>query len=131
MTEPSDHEARPAWITMVAMTLWILFGVFFSGTPYLSVQPAFAEDTVLAADAPPSTTNRPVKGADPDKQNGKDCVENPVACVGVNVTDLPFPGCTSGKRCSLDTSGKVCNMMPRKTCQTVNINGVCKCECIQ
>jgi len=65
-----------------------------------------------------------------EKMERDPCKGPPVACVGVNVSQFPYPGCNSGQRCSYDTQGKSCGTMGLGTiCQTVNMNGTCACQC--
>jgi hypothetical protein len=117
-------------ILFKAFLLVILLGGFISGTSPLAIEAAFADDAAFAADAPPAKPN--AQGLSEPKK--KECVDDPVACVEVDVNQVPYPGCTSGKRCSYDTAGKTCTpigVMPVRKCQTVNYEGVCSCQCIQ
>lgn len=112
--------------------LLVLLGGFISGTSPLAIQAAYADEAAFAADAPPAKDTPNAQGRSEPKM--KECIEEPVMCVSVDVGQVPYPGCTSGQRCSLDTSGKTCTaigVMPVKKCQTVNISGVCHCDCIQ
>lgn len=128
---------------------WVIFGGGVLLTTSFTSQPTFADqDLSQSAEAPPSVnqlsetfpgklTADPSRGkaksGDPSEEK-RPCVDDPVACVPVNITQVPYPGCTSGQRCSLDTSGKQCSMlgqMPVRKCQTINNNGACTCQCIQ
>lgn len=113
--------------------LVIVMGSLGSGTSF-TIQPAFADETVLsAADAPvmQGKGQEPKTDGEPSGEKKKDCVEDPVMCVGVDISQLSYPGCTSGQRCSLDTAGKICGQFPTRRCQTVNNNGACSCQCIR
>lgn len=87
--------------------------------------------SALAAEPPPGGQGE--QNAPETKGNPlQDCEGPPVVCVGVKVSLLSFPGCTSGQRCSLDTAGKSCGLPNTgKKCQTVNAGGVCSCQCIR
>lgn len=114
----------------------LLAAIFFAGLIVVA-GPTSMDQRAFAGEPPPvdqalAAENMP---SDPGEKGGppKDCDDPPVTCVGVNVADLPFPGCTSGQRCSLSTTGKTCGMLNSgKRCQTVNNgSGVCACQCMK
>jgi hypothetical protein len=110
--------------------IFLLTLFLVAGTPAFAVDaPPAGQGQQNAPGMMGGMTENPDKEGKPDK----DCKGPPVVCVGVDVSQLPFPGCTSGQRCSLDTTGKPCGMLLQKTtCQTVNDGtGVCKCSCLQ
>ena len=105
-----------------------LVGLFVVAAPISMAPPAFA------AEPPETGKAQAAEKMSPGDKGGhpKDCEGPPVTCVGVDVALLAFPGCTSGQRCSLDTTGKSCGLTGTgKTCQTVNSGGVCSCQCIK
>jgi hypothetical protein len=89
-------------------------------------------NSALAADTPPASEaqmNAPAKGEEPKKG---DCEGPPVVCVPISINLLSYPGCTSGQRCNLATTGQSCGQpMAGTRCQTVNNNGACTCQCIK
>jgi hypothetical protein len=93
-----------------------------AGTPTFSAEPP------PAGKGTPNAMDKPG-----EKEPCKDDGGRPVACVPVDVAILPFPGCTSGQRCDLNTTGKSCGMLMAGTkCQTVNNgSGVCSCQCVK
>jgi hypothetical protein len=123
-------------VLFAIFALVILTGGFITvDLPHAS-QEAFAGEAVFAAEPPDNARSgtRELSGTE-NPDDVKPCIKDgPVACVGVDVSQVPYPGCTSGKRCTLDTSGRQCSMpgvLPVKKCQTVNMSGVCSCQCIQ
>lgn len=103
--------------------------VFFGWSTNWSLadQTAFAEEAALAAEPQAG------KAQAAEKMSPPPCEDPPVLCVGVDVSQVPFPGCTSGQRCTVATTGKSCGMAGAGTkCQTVNNgSGACTCKCIQ
>lgn len=89
--------------------------------------PVFAADTPPAAQSEQKAVGMPPEPNEPCKDDGGP----PVLCVPINVSLLAFPGCTSGQRCDLNTTGKSCGQLLAGTkCQTVNDGtGVCSCQC--
>ena len=125
----------------------LLAGIFMMILLILTGNPAFAEEPLLVSDSafaeePPIVSleqqNAPSKMEAPpmSEEQIEDCRKGripPVMCVSVDVSQVAYPGCTSGKRCTVATSGQVCSPigMPVKRCQTVNNSGACTCQCIQ
>jgi hypothetical protein len=100
----------------------------------LADQTAFAEEAAFAAEPQAGKAKAAEKMSPGDKKGPpEDCDGPPVVCVGVDVNQVPYPGCTSGQRCTLATTGKSCGLLGAGTrCQTVNNgSGVCSCQCIQ
>lgn len=91
-----------------------------------AAEPPPADQAQAAENMPPG----PSKGGEPPE----DCDGPPITCVGADITPQnPFPGCTSGQRCTPYTTGKTCGTLGSgKKCQTVNNgSGVCSCQCIK
>jgi len=131
MNQPSSFPGMGIEILFEAFLL-VLLGGFISGTSPLAIQTAFA------ADAP--AMNEMKKEMEPNAMGlSKEEIErlcsikDPVNCVGIDVSKLPYPGCNSGQRCTTSTSGQICSMpgLPVRRCQTINLSGVCHCDCIQ
>lgn len=128
----SMPSRRSIKISFKRSLILIFVGGFFLATSMFSIQPAVADEAAFAADVPDQQGIQ--KGMKPgDAQTPKEkCSDDPVACAGVDVSQFPFPGCTSGQRCTSDTTGKPCGMFGANTrCQTVNNNGACSCKCVQ
>jgi hypothetical protein len=108
-----------------------LIGLFAVTGPNFMDQPAFAgEQSQVSQES--AAENMPPSPGEKGRPS-EACDDPPVLCVGVPIAQNPFPGCTSGERCSLPTTGKSCGMLySGKKCQTVNNgSGVCSCQCIK
>lgn len=117
----------------------LLAAVFFAGLivvagPNSMDQPAFAAEPPpvsqeLVAD---KMSPGPGEKGGPPKDRARP-LERASFCVGVDVRGIPYPGCTSGHRCSAMVNGQPCGRMNSGLkCQTVsNGSGVCACQCIK
>ena len=110
----------------------LLAGVFMLTLFIVAGKPTFGAEPPPVPQGQENAPGMKAEPGMPGEAKKEDCNGPPVVCVGVNVSQLPYPGCTSGQRCTVDTTGKPCGLaLSGKKCQTVNMSGVCACQCIK